>query len=96
MSWAYNAVVAGFQKPKNADDNDEITDAGLTVEAAQIVQAPRIAECPFNLECRLEWHRPLYEDSRWRLLAGRVVHVAMDENTIVIDPEERMQALSLM
>jgi flavin reductase (DIM6/NTAB) family NADH-FMN oxidoreductase RutF len=80
----------------NADDNDEITDAGLTVETAKLVQAPRIAECSINLECRLEWHRPLYEGSRWRLLAGRVVHVAMDENATVIDPAKRMQALSLM
>ena len=80
----------------NYPDNDEITDAGLTVEPAKVIQTPRIAECPVNLECRLEWHRPLYEGNRWRLMAGRVVHVAMDESAIAIDPTERMRAMSLL
>ena len=61
----------------------------------KIVQAPRIAECLVNLECRLEWHRPLYEGNRWHLMAGRVVHVAMDESIVVTDPAERMQAMRL-
>ena len=80
----------------NYPDNDEITDAGLTVEASKNVHAPRIAECPINLECKLEWHRPLYEGSSWVLVAGKVVHVAMDENVIATDPAERMRALNLM
>jgi len=80
----------------NEADNDEITDAGLTVESAQVVQAPRIAECQINLECRLEWHRPLYEDSQWHLMAGRVVHVAMDEKALPCDPAEKMRSLRLM
>ena len=80
----------------NHPDNDEITDAGLTVEASKNVHAPRIAECPINLECKLEWHRPLYEGSSWVLVAGKVVHVAMDENVIATDPAERMKALNLM
>jgi flavin reductase (DIM6/NTAB) family NADH-FMN oxidoreductase RutF len=80
----------------NHPDNDEITDAGLTVEASKNVHAPRIAECPINLECKLEWHRPLYEGSSWVLVAGKVVHVAMDGNVIATDPAERMKALNLM
>jgi flavin reductase (DIM6/NTAB) family NADH-FMN oxidoreductase RutF len=80
----------------NGPENDEITEAGFTLEPATTVQAPRIAECLVNLECRLEWHRPLYEDSRWHLLVGRVSHVVVDESAMVIDPAERMQALSLM
>lgn len=80
----------------NEADNDEITEAGLTVELAQIIQAPRIAECPINIECQLEWHRPLYEDSQWHLMAGRIVHVAMDENVLVHDPTERMGNMRLM
>lgn len=80
----------------NAPDNDEITDAGLTVEPAKNVQAPRIAECLINLECRLAWHHPLYEGSRWHLVAGRVLHVAMDDSVMVTDPHERMQAVGLM
>ena len=80
----------------NAPDNDEISAAGFTVELAQQVKAPRIAECSINLECRLAWHHPLYEDSPWHLFAGRVVHLGMDEAAMVIDPVERMRMLGLM
>ena len=80
----------------NAPDNDEITEAGLTVELAKSVQAPRIAECSVNLECRLEWHRPLFKDSHWHLFTGRVLHIAMDEAMMVPDPIERMRTLGLM
>ncbi len=80
----------------NGSDNDEITDAGFTVELPRSVQAPRIAECSINLECHLEWHRPLYENSRWHLFAGRVSHLAMDESVMVPDPAERMRIMGLM
>ncbi len=80
----------------NAPDNDEVTEAGLTVEPAKTVQAPRIAECSVNLECRLEWHRPLYVGSRWHLFAGKVLHLAMDEAVMIPDPVERMRAMGLM
>lgn len=80
----------------NAPDNDEITQAGFSVEPAQIVQAPRIAECSVNLECRLAWHHPLYEGSRWHLFAGKVIHLAMDEIAMVPDPVERMRVMGLM
>jgi flavin reductase (DIM6/NTAB) family NADH-FMN oxidoreductase RutF len=81
---------------RNAPDNDEITEAGFTVELAKHVRAPRIAECSINLECRLEWHHPLYESSRWHLFAGRVIHLGMDEDALVIDPVERMRIMGLM
>ncbi len=80
----------------NRPDNDEISEAGFTVEPAQVIQAPRIAECSVNLECRLEWHRPLYESSRWHLFTGRVLHVAMEEAVMVADPVERMRLMGLM
>lgn len=80
----------------NALDNDEITAAGFTIEKAKTVQAPRIAECSVTLECRLEWHRPLYESSRWHLFVGRVLHVAMEEAVMVPDPVERMRTMGLM
>jgi flavin reductase (DIM6/NTAB) family NADH-FMN oxidoreductase RutF len=81
---------------RNAADNDEITDSGFTVERPQLVQAPRVAECPINLECRLEWHHPLYGNSPWHLLAGRVCHLAMDEAVMVPDPVERLRRMELM
>jgi flavin reductase (DIM6/NTAB) family NADH-FMN oxidoreductase RutF len=80
----------------NGPENDEITEAGFTLEPAKTVQAPRIVECFVNLECRLEWHRPLYEGSQWHLLIGRVSHAAMDESAMAIDPAERMRAIGLM
>jgi len=80
----------------NRPDNDEISDAGFTIEPAQVIRAPRIAECSVNLECRLEWHRPLYESSRWHLFTGRVLHVAMEEAMMVADPVERMRLMGLM
>jgi len=80
----------------NEADNDEITEAGLTVEPAQVVRAPRILECPISLECRLEWHHPLYADSKWHLMAGRIVHVAMAKHVLTHDPADRMRHLRLM
>jgi flavin reductase (DIM6/NTAB) family NADH-FMN oxidoreductase RutF len=80
----------------NEADNDEITDAGLTVEPSQVIQAPRIAECQISVECKLEWHRPLYEGNQWHLMAGRIVHVAMDEKALERDPAERMRNVRLM
>jgi flavin reductase (DIM6/NTAB) family NADH-FMN oxidoreductase RutF len=80
----------------NAPDNDEITEAGFTIEPAKTVQAARIRECPVSLECRLAWHHPLYEASPWHFFAGRVCHVAMDEAMMVPDPVERMRVMKLM
>lgn len=80
----------------NAPDNDEITDAGFSIELPKSVQAPRIVECSINLECRLEWHHALYENSHWHLFAGRVTHLAMDESVMIPDPVERMRIMGLM
>jgi flavin reductase (DIM6/NTAB) family NADH-FMN oxidoreductase RutF len=80
----------------NEAENDEITDAGLTVEPAQVIQAPRIAECLIHLECRLDWQRPLCAGSQWQLVSGRVVHAALDEKVLAHDPTERMRNMRLM
>jgi flavin reductase (DIM6/NTAB) family NADH-FMN oxidoreductase RutF len=80
----------------NAPDNDEITDAGFTVELPKSVPAPRIAECSVNLECRLEWHHPLYENCRWHLFAGRVLCVSMEESVMIPNPVERTRRMGLM
>ena len=64
----------------NADEIDEITTSGLTVEPSQIVNAPRIKECFLNLECRLKWHRPLHEGSYWHVFAGEVIHVGIESS----------------
>lgn len=81
---------------KNGLEDDEIRDSGFTLESARLVSAPRIAECFFNLECRLEWNRPIREASRWQTLLARVVHVAVDEKVMVPEPEERARRMGLM
>lgn len=81
----------------NGPDNDEVTDAGLTVEPAVAITAPRIAECPIVLECRLSWHRSLSEGEDYNcLFVGRVVHVAMDESVMASDPGARLAAAQMM
>ena len=79
----------------NGPENDEISAAGFTVEPGQTVKAPRIAECLVNLECRLEWDRPLYEGSNVHLFCGRVTAVAVDESLVGCGAEERLRALDL-
>ncbi len=81
---------------QNHTSNDEISDAGFTIEPSQTVQAPRIAECPINVECRLEWNHPLAEGSRWQVLAGKVLNVAVDESVMAVPPEQRLQAAQWM
>lgn len=81
-----------------SDDScsDEITTSGFNIEKAKTVNTPRIAESMINLECKLEWDKPLYEGSGWHLFAGRVTHVAVESNSTIPDPIERMKNMQLM
>lgn len=63
----------------NKYELDEIRSSGLSVEGAVAVNAPRIKECFLNLECTLEWVKPLYEGSRYCIVCGRIKHIAMDD-----------------
>jgi flavin reductase (DIM6/NTAB) family NADH-FMN oxidoreductase RutF len=81
---------------RNGVDNDEICDAGFTLEPSQTVAAPRIAECFFNLECRLEWTRAIVPGSAWQVLLGRILHAAVDEEMMVPEPEARAARMQLM
>ncbi len=80
----------------NGEQNDEITDAGFTIESCKVIKAPRIEECQVNIECRLVREQVLVDGSEWRLLTGRVVHAAIDDSAMVTDPMERMLAMGLM
>ena len=100
--WCINLPSAGHQDQcmrtieNNSMENDEISASGFTVEPARVVQAPRIAECSINLECGLEWDRPLLDGSDWHVFGGRVVHLAMDEVAFALEPRERLQVLKTM
>lgn len=78
----------------NGPENDEITDAGFTVEPSQTIKSPRIAECLINLECRLEWDRLLYEGSNTHLFCGHITALAMDESLVNCGTDERLRALN--
>jgi len=49
-----------------------------------------------NIECKLEWHKLLFEGGRQRVFVGKVVHLAMDERVCVVDPHERLIMLNTM
>jgi flavin reductase (DIM6/NTAB) family NADH-FMN oxidoreductase RutF len=80
----------------NGVKNDEILDAGFTLEPSVRVRAPRIAECAYNLECVLEWDQPVATGGLWHLFAGKVVHAAASDEGILPDPVCRMDVLGLM
>lgn len=63
----------------NAYDCDEITLAGLTVEQAKKVNAPRIKECFLNLECEYMWEKELVPGGDHVVICVKVVNVCMDE-----------------
>ena len=62
----------------NGFENDEITDSGMTVEPAAMVNAPRIKECFLNLECKYLWEKELVENSTHVLMCFEIVNVCAD------------------
>jgi flavin reductase (DIM6/NTAB) family NADH-FMN oxidoreductase RutF len=100
--WCINLPAADQQEQcmktieNNGFENDEIVDSGFSIEPSRVIRAPRIAECLINLECKLEWNRPLFEGSRWHVFAERVLHVAMDDAAFALEPQKRIQTLSTM
>lgn len=66
----------------NSIDDDEITKSGFTIEKAAEISVPRVKECFLALECTFEWEKPLFENSRWTLICGRVKHLAMEEERL--------------
>lgn len=63
----------------NGFETDEITAAGLTVETASKVHAPRIAECFLHLECRYLWEQEITVDDTHVLMCLEVVNICADD-----------------
>jgi flavin reductase (DIM6/NTAB) family NADH-FMN oxidoreductase RutF len=63
-------------------DTDKFSAAGLTAEPASIVSAPLVAECPFNIECRVVEIHPMGE---YRLVMGEIVETHADEGILTPD-----------
>ena len=68
----YCGIVSG-------DDIDKFAGAGLTPVKGAVVSAPVVAECPFNIECRVVDIRELGE---YRLVLGEVVETQADERVV--------------
>jgi len=62
----------------NGDEDDEIALAGLTAEPAAQVDAPAIAECFLQLECRFLWEREIKEGAGHVLMCLEVVGIRAD------------------
>lgn len=81
---------------KNTLEDDEIKNAGFTLEESKVIKTPRIKECIINLECKYEWEKSLYEGGNWALFGGKVVNVAIDDKAIADDPVKRLSEMQLM
>jgi flavin reductase (DIM6/NTAB) family NADH-FMN oxidoreductase RutF len=58
---------------------DKFEDAGLTLEPSAVVAPPMIAECPFNLECRVTSEVPIGE---YVLVIGEVIEAHAEERVL--------------
>lgn len=58
---------------------DKFVAAGLTPLPASVVSAPLVAECPFNLECRVVG---VHEMGEYRLVLGEIVETHADEDVL--------------
>ena len=63
-------------------DTDKFDAAGLTAEPASIVSAPLVAECPFNIECRVVEIHPMGE---YRLVMGEIVETHAEVGILTPD-----------
>jgi flavin reductase (DIM6/NTAB) family NADH-FMN oxidoreductase RutF len=80
----------------NQEENDEISDAGFTMEKAVMVKAPRIAECPICLECQYAWDHELAAQDGNHIFVGKVVHAAMDDSVMLTDIAAKLERMELM
>jgi flavin reductase (DIM6/NTAB) family NADH-FMN oxidoreductase RutF len=60
-------------------DVDKFTAAGLTPLPGAVVAAPIVAECPFNVECRVA---AVHEIGDYRLVLGEIVETQADEDVV--------------
>ena len=72
-------------------DTDKFSAAGLTAEPASIVSAPLVAECPFNIECRVV---EIHSMGEYRLVMGEIVETHADEG--ILTPDGKMVDVGLL
>ena len=100
--WCVNYLSKDFIRQVNATINnndkltDELTASGLTVIPSRIIHAPSVDESMVTLECKLKWEQSLVDDSKWGLVCGEIVQVAIEDAVLAVKPEERIAAMGLM
>lgn len=72
-------AVVDFCGIVSGDNLDKFAAAGLTPAPSSIVGAPIVAECPFNIECRVV---AIHEIGEYRLVLGEVVETHADEDIV--------------
>ena len=74
----YKACMKTIQN--NQLEADEITSSGLTVEKASWIEAPMVAECFMNLECKYLWEKEIVPGDDHVMICLEVVggHVEKD------------------
>ncbi|MBN1193205.1 MAG: flavin reductase family protein [Coriobacteriia bacterium] len=72
---AADAVYADYFGTVSGREHDKFAESGWTLEPSLLVEAPRIAECPYQLECRVVHELDLGEHV---LLVGEVVESHAD------------------
>lgn len=60
-------------------NTDKWADTGLTPAPGAVVATPIVAECPYNMECRVT---ALHEIGHYTLVVGEVVEVHADEDVL--------------
>jgi len=63
-------------------DTDKFAAAGFTAVPGSVVDAPLVAECPFNVECRVVG---IQEMGEYRLVMGEIVETHADEDILSED-----------
>lgn len=63
----------------NQYEADEISQSGLTIVAAQKVDAPMVAECFMNLECEFVWEKDITQGDDHTIICLEIVNVHIDE-----------------
>lgn len=58
---------------------DKIADTGLTLAPSSVVATPIIAECPYNMECRISQEIPM---GAYSLVIGEVLETHADKDVI--------------
>lgn len=77
------AAVVDFFGLATGRDTDKFAISGLTLSPSTVVVTPIIAECPYNIECRVTGET---EVGSYRIILGEIVETHADED-ILRDPE---------